>query len=151
VNSQQLFWIYLVGGLVLLLFFLSGRKAGKAPSKLNLRAPSSDPSRASGPEKEAHSLNTSSSSATLPPSSRSPQVELLEPEANANAKNLNVIFMYNGHDWDAYAVIGVPAGTPLPLVTQKYQEALKDADPAKFEFLEQAYFAILDSTKGRRL
>lgn len=58
-------------------------------------------------------------------------------------KNLNVLFMYNGHDWDAYEVLGVPAGAGLPTVTARYQELIRGADKGQLEFYEAAYQAIL--------
>lgn len=58
-------------------------------------------------------------------------------------KNLNVLFMYNGHDWDAYEVLGAPAGASLPLVTARYQELIRGADKGQLEFFEAAYQAIL--------
>lgn len=59
------------------------------------------------------------------------------------AKELNVLFMYNGHDWDAYEVLGLPAGCSLKMVTQRYQELVRDADEGKLLFLQAAYESIL--------
>lgn len=59
------------------------------------------------------------------------------------AKSLNVHFVYNGHTWDAYEVLGVPAGSSLRTVTQNYQSSLKKADPQSRSFLDAAYQAIL--------
>ncbi len=59
------------------------------------------------------------------------------------AKTLNVHFVYNGHTWDAYEVLGVPAGSSLRTVTQSYQAAIKKADPQSRSFLDAAYQAIL--------
>lgn len=65
--------------------------------------------------------------------------------AAPSVKALNVIFNYNGHSWDAYEVLGVPAGASLPMVTAAYQSALKRcAEPESLEFLETAYRAILN-------
>ena len=41
---------------------------------------------------------------------------------------LNVVFNYNGHSWDAYEVLGLPAGSSLEMVQQAYREALATAD-----------------------
>ena len=59
------------------------------------------------------------------------------------AKSLNVHFVYNGHTWDAYEVLGVPAGSSLRSVTQNYQASLMKADPQSRSFLDAAYQAIL--------
>lgn len=58
-------------------------------------------------------------------------------------KELNVLFNYNGHTWDAYEVFGLPAGTSLVEVTQSYQEMLRKAEPESHEFLETAFKTIL--------
>ncbi len=67
-----------------------------------------------------------------------------EDSALKSAKKLNVLFLYNGHDWDAYAVLGVPAGANLSLVTERYQQLVKDSqDKGQIEFYQAAYNAIL--------
>jgi hypothetical protein len=63
----------------------------------------------------------------------------------APMKNLNVIFIYNGHSFDAYEVLGAPAGASLTLVEKYYQECLKQPGH-DFEFIEAAFSAIC-STK----
>ncbi len=60
-----------------------------------------------------------------------------------NAKALNILFLYNGHDWDAYQVLGLPAGASLPLVTERYQQLIKQADEGQLAFYDAAYQAIL--------
>lgn len=61
----------------------------------------------------------------------------------SSAKELNILFIYNGHSFDAYQVLGLPAGASLPVVTAKYQELIRYSDKNNFEFLEAAYHAIL--------
>ena len=66
---------------------------------------------------------------------------------NANVertKNLNVMFNYNGHSWDAYEVLGVPAGANIKLVTEAYQTAVRRSERDSLDFLETAYLAILN-------
>lgn len=58
-------------------------------------------------------------------------------------KNLNILFNYNGHTWDAYEVLGVPAGASLELVTQAYQREIAKQDPTSHPFLQAAYQSIL--------
>lgn len=58
-------------------------------------------------------------------------------------KKLNVLFNYNGHTWDAYEVLGVPAGTSLEKVTEALQRELQKQDPSSHHFLQTAYQAIL--------
>jgi len=63
--------------------------------------------------------------------------------ASASSKELNILFNYNGHTWDAYEVLGLPAGASLVDVTKAYQAMLKSADPESHEFLETAFKSIL--------
>ncbi|MBK9321561.1 MAG: hypothetical protein IPM97_01145 [Bdellovibrionaceae bacterium] len=65
------------------------------------------------------------------------------PASAAPAKELNILFIYNGHSWDAYEVLGVPAGANLVDVTSAYQKMLRTADPESHEFLETAFKSIL--------
>jgi len=52
-------------------------------------------------------------------------------------------FIYNGHDWDAFEVLGVSPYSSFSEITRIYQEAIKRADTGKLEFLQAAYMAIL--------
>lgn len=61
----------------------------------------------------------------------------------AQSKELNVLFNYNGHTWDAYEVLGVPAGENIVTVTRIYQELIQKSSPESQEFLETAFKAIL--------
>jgi hypothetical protein len=63
--------------------------------------------------------------------------------ADCAGKDLNVLFNYNGHTWDAYEVLGIPAGASLVDVTKAYQHMLKSSAPESHEFLETAFKAIL--------
>lgn len=82
-----------------------------------------------------------------PPKYSSTKVETLKIDHELTPtpieKNLNVFFNYNGHTWDAYEVLGVPAGAPLNIVTQYYQRALAGSDKESHPFLQTAYQAIL--------
>lgn len=65
------------------------------------------------------------------------------PLPSGTSKDLNILFNYNGHSWDAYEVLGLPAGASLVDVTKAYQGMLKTADPESHEFLETAFKSIL--------
>lgn len=60
-----------------------------------------------------------------------------------NMKQLNIMFNFNGHAWDAYEVLGIPAGSSIEAVTVAYQSAVREAKTENLEFLETAYKAIL--------
>lgn len=68
-----------------------------------------------------------------------------EPDSASQSKSLNVIFVYNGHSWDAFEVLGVPAGSHLPAVETAYKKALSETDKATHEFLRTAFEAIKKS------
>ena len=59
-----------------------------------------------------------------------------------NERPLNVVFNYNGHSWDAYEVLGLPAGSASEQVEQSFQRAMQNVDAASRPFLEAAYRAI---------
>lgn len=129
-NSQDFLILNVAcGSLFILWYWRSRGAASKRPTQLNMHAPDSVP-------------------LVIPPeSSSAPEMAVFEGalarRAPVPVKSLNVIFNYNGHSWDAYEVLGIPAGSPLREVTQAYQRAVQSADPASQGFLETAYKAIL--------
>lgn len=58
------------------------------------------------------------------------------------AKVLNVIFMWNGHSWDAYEVFGLPAGSPIEHVRERYTEMVAVSSESQKLFLNEALKAI---------
>ncbi len=126
-SSQAFFWVNVSLGLFLILIFLIGKRGIVAPSKLNLKKGRSG----RGIVPKGAGFHSTS-------------VDLANEVVGE--KNLNVLFVYNGHTFDAYEVLGAPAGASLEMVQRFYQEALarkgKDAD-----FLEAAYFAIKTSLR----
>lgn len=136
-NSQLFFFLNLAIGAGFLFWFLAGRKApGSQPTPLG------SPKRPAAPPPKLR---------VVPAEPVVEQNRAAEKDAGAeerdrriaNAKSLNVPFLYNGHDWDAYQVLGIPAGASLPLVTKRYQDLLKDSVGGQREFYEAAYAAIL--------
>lgn len=115
-DSQLFFILNLVVAVALTLWFLSGRKGNSKVSSLDLKKGEFFP------KEEA-------------------PVELKKQAVPV--KQLNVLFMYNGHDWDAFEVLGLPAGCSFKMVTQRFQELIRDADQGKLEFYQAAYEAIL--------
>ncbi len=57
---------------------------------------------------------------------------------------LNVVFVWNGHPWDAFEVLGVPAGSHLAAVEKSYQDLLLKTDAQSKAFLDAAYAAIVE-------
>ncbi len=140
-NSQQLFYFNLIIGAILLAYFIFGRAKEKRPTQLNLRAPDT-----SQPANEP---------SVMMRHMQQPKQSVLEPEskpADTNAsKNLSIFFLYNGHDWEAHQVLGIPQGAGVDAATRAYQDQLKTADPSSFDFLELAYNAIFKKRRNERL
>lgn len=70
---------------------------------------------------------------------------------SAPPKDLNIIFIYNGHAWDAYEVLGIPAGSSLATAKSKYEQTSKDLQGATIEFYEAAFRAIEEKLNSRTL
>lgn len=70
-----------------------------------------------------------------------------ESKLGSAGKSLNVIFNYNGHSWDAYEVLGVPAGSSPDRVKEAFESSLAQVEPESRVFVETAYNAILTHLK----
>lgn len=55
---------------------------------------------------------------------------------------LNVIFQFNGHSFDAFEVLGLPAGSNIDSVEKAYKQLLANCDKESREFYDFAYKAI---------
>lgn len=66
----------------------------------------------------------------------------LDLRTHSQGRSLNVIFNYNGHSWDAYEVLGLPAGSSIERVKEAYQVRLSESDDSSKAFLQAAYKAI---------
>lgn len=62
---------------------------------------------------------------------------------------LNVVFNYNGHSWDAYEVLGLPAGSSPEKVEDAYKNSAETVDAGSRPFLEAAYQAIQNQRSQR--
>lgn len=58
------------------------------------------------------------------------------------SRDLNVFFNWNGHTWDAYEVLGVPAGSSREAVIEAFHAARAGA-PDSTAFLQAATDAVL--------
>ncbi|WP_409477791.1 hypothetical protein [Pseudobdellovibrio sp. HCB154] len=131
INSQLLLYLNLGIGLLLVLYFLSGRHKPKQPTRLNMRAKGSA-------EKVPVVLEAEGKQ----------EVAVTSGEPREVGRSLAVMFMYNGHDWEAHDVLGVPQGASMHQVTMVYQELVKKSDARSLQFYEHAYAAI--STRHRK-
>lgn len=55
---------------------------------------------------------------------------------------LNVFFNYNGHSFDAYEVLGVPAGSTTEEIQSAFQRSLQSHDVGSQELFQLAFAAI---------
>lgn len=132
-NSQDFLIMNVVCAALFILWYWRGRDAAsKKPTQLNMHARDTAPLII--PPENANAL--------APAAFQRQRVDT-SAAGLARAKTLNVIFNYNGHAWDAYEVLGIPAGSQLRDVTAAYQLALQRTDAASHEFLETAYKAIM--------
>lgn len=149
INSQLLLYLNLGFGVLLVLYFVVGRSKPKQPTKLNLRASESEDSLKSQNwlEPEATkplktNIKTDYALAT---------VKDISNMGVKNERNLSVLFMYNGHDWEAHDVLGAPQGASMHLITEIYQKLIRNADVGSLAFYEQAYNALSDHHRKHRL
>ncbi len=140
-SSQDVFWINAGIGVAFVALFLI-RRGNRAPTRLNLRAGETKKESAA-PNQKALVKSASEKSAQ-----RARRFETMSPEAqeagavSKREKSLNVLFNYNGHSWDAYEILGLPAGAAMPQVEAAYQKALTAATVEGRDFIESAYQSI---------
>ncbi len=77
-----------------------------------------------------------------------PPRDVAPSSAPGEARSLNVVFNYNGHSWDAYEVLGLPAGSGLPVVEAAYRESLERVDESSRGFMEAAFKAIVANRRS---
>ena len=121
-NSQDFLILNALAGAAFLFWYFVSRGGPKKPTQLNMKAEDSAPP-------------------LFKPNVSHPHEGLSE------VKSLNVVFNYNGHAWDAYEVLGVPAGSNIKVVTDAYQRSIRRCEKESIEFFEAAYKAILHSKK----
>ncbi|MCB0357158.1 MAG: hypothetical protein KDD40_09130 [Bdellovibrionales bacterium] len=68
--------------------------------------------------------------------------EANEEHLEASVRPISVIFTWNGHDWDAYEVLGLPVGSSIDEVNDAYEKALARVDEKSQEFIRKAYRSI---------
>lgn len=66
-------------------------------------------------------------------------------------RSLNVVFNYNGETWDAYEVLGLPAGSGIDSVDYALKEMIERVDISSKPFIEAAARAIRNHHAGRRV
>ncbi|MGZ3775390.1 MAG: hypothetical protein ACXVCY_09365 [Pseudobdellovibrionaceae bacterium] len=126
-NSQDFLILNVVGAGAFVFWYVVSRGHSRRPTQLNLKAKDTVPPVISPlPEPQVVTCINH------------PDLVVVKP------KSLNVMFNYNGHSWDAYEVLGLPAGSSIKAVTEAYQAALRSDNKSSIDFLETAYKAILN-------
>ena len=74
-----------------------------------------------------------------------PSLETQDLDSKLSSQPRHVIFNYNGHDWDAYEVLGVSAGSSLEQAEASYRESVQSLDEGSQIFLKTALEAIKKS------
>jgi hypothetical protein len=62
-------------------------------------------------------------------------------------RDLGVIFNFNGHQWEAYQVLGVPAGSSIETCRHACQKLQQSDDSKMFELALQAILAATSKNK----
>ncbi len=68
-----------------------------------------------------------------------------EPRAPQYQKELNVVFNFNGHTFDAFEVLGLPAGSSVDKARLAHREMKSKIDPESVALVDAALQAILRS------
>lgn len=140
---------------LLVLSFLAMRRSSKPPTRLELR---DEDEVASDNAREVKKVPEKP-----PPKYRDPRLEpavkkpvgwdnyqprVRHPAGDSPAgsvRAVNLQFMWNGHSWDAYEVLGLPAGSSLEAAQVAFQRAAALADQETLPFLRAALDAIAKS------
>jgi hypothetical protein len=83
-----------------------------------------------------------------PPVKAASAVVPLRPN-QSQERQLNVIFNYNGHSFDAFEVLGLPAGSSLASAESAYALQIKSADRGARAFLDAAIGALREQASAR--
>ena len=117
-NSQQLLFINLIIIVIAALFFKLRRRKRQLP--------------------------------VIPPANEPVPAEIITAEVTPKITRIprepgreQTFFVYNGHEWEAFEVLGLPSGVSLEIATRHYQELIRTSDPSTFEFYDAAYTCIL--------
>lgn len=85
---------------------------------------------------------------TKVPQAAAKHVPPAQDRSSVKEKSLNVFFNYNGHTWDAYEVLGVPAGSSWQTVQDAFRKQSSTVQADSRAFIEAAYEAIQMQSKN---
>lgn len=78
-----------------------------------------------------------------------PEPTLGRPQSLPASDQLTTQFMYNGHNWEAYEVLGLAKGSSIEQVKLAFEKSLQKNNPASHDFLKMALSVILTDFKNR--
>ena len=138
-SRENLLILYavIVTPIVISFFFI--RKGSKPPVTLKLRGDDQNAGPQPTPERKALPKSTRATPGRSDAGRAYAQGETIQ---NSSETSLNVMFNWNGHSWDAYEVLGVPAGSSRESVTTAFKAMKLQADGESLPFLQAAYDAI---------
>jgi hypothetical protein len=140
-NAFLYFSLVCLGAALFVIWFMSGRKGGYGdPTTLDMRK-----GEKSNPQRGRKPLVVEPDEVPQPKvRDVTPQKPALEtPPPTPKGPPPQAHFIYNGHDWDAYEVLGVSPYSSFSEITRSYQEMIRKAEAGKHEFLQAAFSAIL--------
>lgn len=135
-NSQVVVIVQVLIAGTFILWILSRKGSTPKPTSLNM----SD----SGNKQDTHKVNQINTLNQITPKYDIKKYNrpYVVDEIQTSTKMLNVIFMWNGHSWDAFEVFGLPAGTTMEKVNERYRELYSKSDTGQQQFLNAAKSAI---------
>jgi hypothetical protein len=137
-GQQHFLWIQILIAVFIIFLFLRRKK--NDPSRLNLK------------EGESSSPSPMNQVSELRPQSKSQSQFQSQSEYQEDIKILNVMFMFNGHSFDAHEIIGVPPGSRFEVIREAFNKAVQK-NPGQKEILIAAMSAIVSEVtqKNRKI
>lgn len=131
---------------VVVLSYAFIRRGSLPPVRLNLKARRGDlPDKGKSLDKMPGQRDEKSLEAGVRNPSRvayRPRRERGEQTVAQDEKDLNVLFNWNGHTWDAYEVLGLPAGSSPTAVKKAFERLATSVQAESLPFITAAYEAI---------
>jgi hypothetical protein len=142
------FWLYYaVATLVAILLF--ARRGPRKGMRLRFKGKGSQKKRELETARDYSNIaaELKGSVPPAPKSATAPNHEETTQIRAGAARPLNVHFNYNGHSWDAFEVLGLPAGSSMEKVEAAYKESLARVDVGSRPFMEAAFKAIAGASR----
>lgn len=113
--------------------FFWGRRGIKPPASLNLTS-------------DSDSKKSESKNSVFPSVGAE---ETVSEILSQNLKDLNPMFIYNGHTWDAFEVLGVLPGSSIETIRVAFDQVILKSDPSSHDFFKAALTTILSGMKNQ--